>query len=125
MAARANEVFSPDKVGVVVKGHFAQGQDLVLAAQAYGIAKPPTQNDDTLVLRKLPLSMQETIRAVIYANLDRPAGEQRYSIQFAWAPGSDYELTIWETPADPKTAGSVGGITILLKTTVPPPKATP
>lgn len=64
----------------------------------------------------IPGGMQEAIRATIYYALSTTPPTQ---ITFAWAPGYDYELSIWEAP-DTKT--SKGGITILIKSRYPDDK---
>jgi hypothetical protein len=55
----------------------------------------------------------EAERAAVYRNLQR---EKPYGMTFAWAPGYDYEVTVWESPP---TAASPGWITVLIKTRYP------
>ncbi len=64
-------------------------------------------------LEQLPGSIQEAFRSIVYYALstDPPT-----PITFAWAPGYDYELTIWYVPDTPPTRG---GITLLLKSRYP------
>jgi hypothetical protein len=64
-------------------------------------------------LAKLPGSFQEAFRSVVYYALST---EPPSPITFAWAPGYDYELTIWHSPDTPPTKG---GITVLLKSRYP------
>lgn len=64
-------------------------------------------------LDQLPVGVHEALRALIQSALTRPA---RQPITFAWAPGYDYELTIWDVSATPETPG---GITVLLRSRYP------
>lgn len=67
-------------------------------------------------LTGIPMSMQEALRAIIYQALSTTPPTQ---ITFAWAPGYDYELTIWQAP---DTRATRGGITVLLKSRYPDDK---
>ncbi len=60
-----------------------------------------------------PPAILEAERAAVYRNLQR---EKPYGMTFAWAPGYDYEVTVWESPP---TAASPGWITVLIKTRYP------
>ena len=57
--------------------------------------------------------MQEAIRAVIF---DALGTKPPTPITFAWAPGYDFEVSIWQAP---DTRTSRGGITILIKSRYP------
>lgn len=61
------------------------------------------------VLRRLPPTIRDAQRAVVYKNLER---EEPYGMTFAWAPAYDHEVTVWESPP---TEVSVGWVTVLLK----------
>ena len=64
-------------------------------------------------LTTIPKSMQLTIQQIIhYALGTKPPT----TVVFAWAPGYDYELNIWQAP-DAKV--TKGGITVLIKTRYP------
>jgi hypothetical protein len=63
-------------------------------------------------LDQLPPAIHEAIRGAVHSALQR---EPRSPVTFAWAPGYDYELSIWDTPA----AGTPGGVTIFLRTRFP------
>lgn len=117
MGARASDAFGPDKIETADETHFAPGKDLSSSADMAGIAKNP---QDKAVLAAIPGSIKEALRAAIYENLLRPKAS-RCTVLFAWAPAVDYELTIWEVSAASTIPGSRGGITILLKTKMPPP----
>jgi hypothetical protein len=58
-------------------------------------------------LDKLPGSLKETLRGVIYYSL---TSQPARPINFAWAPAYDSELTVWEFGC---------GITVLLKSRYP------
>jgi hypothetical protein len=60
-----------------------------------------------------PPTILEAERAVVYRNLQR---DRPYGMTFAWAPGYDYEVTVWESPP---TEASPGWITVLIKTRYP------
>jgi mannosyltransferase OCH1-like enzyme len=64
----------------------------------------------------IPGGMQEAIRATIYQALSTEPPTQ---ITFAWAPGYDYEMSMWQAP---DTNTSKGGITILIKSRYPDDK---
>ncbi len=67
-------------------------------------------------LNDIPKSIQEALRSVMYYALSTTPPTQ---ITFAWAPGYDYELTIWHAPDAPATKG---GITVLIKSRYPDDK---
>lgn len=121
MAERVNWALgNRENITAVKAAHFRQGQDLVDAAKALGIAVSQEEID---TFAAWPLGMREAVRAAIYASLTR---DQRVPITFAWAPGYDYELSIWEAAGSEK---SLGGMTILMKSRYPleaePPGARP
>ena len=66
-------------------------------------------------LAKIPPSIQKALQEVIYYALDPKSPTP---INWAWAPGYDYELTIWEVP-DNKVTKTPGGITLLVKSAYP------
>src|SRR5438552_829243 len=85
--AAKREAFAPGKplgTGLVVK----KGTTLYNAWQDY--------------LKQLPGSFQETLRGIIYYALSTKPPTH---ITFAWAPGYDYELTIWHAPDTSATRG--------------------
>lgn len=67
-------------------------------------------------LAKLPVSFQEAFRSVVYHALST---QPPTPIVFAWAPGYDFEFTMWQSPDTPPTKG---GITILMKSRYPTDK---
>lgn len=64
-------------------------------------------------LALMPVSFQEAFRSVVYHALST---EPPTPIVFAWAPGYDYEMTMWHAPDTPPTKG---GITLLMKSRYP------
>jgi hypothetical protein len=108
-----NAAFSRDNIGQIVPKRelFAPGRSLVQGV----VIKEGTRLHALWVeyLGKLPGSFQEVLRSTIYYSLST---EPPTPIVFAWAPGYDYELTIWHSPDTPPTKG---GITILMKSRYP------
>ncbi|HZZ35930.1 MAG TPA: hypothetical protein VFE03_09410 [Caulobacteraceae bacterium] len=64
-------------------------------------------------LAKMPPAVHETIRGVIYSALTT---EPPTPVTFAWAPGYDFEVTVWQAP---DTSLTRGGITVMLKSRYP------
>lgn len=64
-------------------------------------------------LRSWPESLKMAIRAALYSAVRR---RPRVPVTMAWAPGYDFELTVWEAPG---TRESVGEVTILLRSRYP------
>jgi hypothetical protein len=90
---------------------FAPGKPL--AAGIVVQSKMALHGDWTGYLKQIPQSMQEALRSTIFHALSTKPPTQ---ITFAWAPGYDYELTIWHAPDTRKTRG---GITVLIKSRYP------
>jgi len=66
--------------------------------------------------RQIPDAFRETLRSIIYHALSTKPATQ---ITFAWAPGYDFELTMWQAP---DTSATKGGITVLVKSRYPADK---
>jgi hypothetical protein len=62
---------------------------------------------------QIPDSLQAALIAILRSNLRRNARKQMI---VSWAPGYDWELTVWETAS---TSASRGGITIQIKSRYP------
>ena len=60
-----------------------------------------------------PSGIQAAVRAVLADNLRR---DGTVPVTFAWAPGYDFEVSIWDVR---DTAETAGGITILFKSRYP------
>jgi hypothetical protein len=64
-------------------------------------------------LDSIPGGLRQSLLAFIHHNLSQST---RLSMTWAWAPGYDYEVSLWECPG---TRVSPGGITIMLRTRYP------
>jgi hypothetical protein len=62
---------------------------------------------------QIPPSIQEALIAILRSNLRRDVRKQMI---VSWAPGYDWELTVWETAS---TSASRGGITMQIKSRYP------
>lgn len=104
-----NTAFGRDGIKKMVahREKFAPGKPL--AAGVVVTDQMAIHDSYAAYISDMPLSIQEAIRSVIYYALDTKPPTQ---ITFAWAPGYDYELTIWHAPDAAKTRG---GITVLVK----------
>lgn len=109
-----NKHFAADRIQAFAaerRQHFAPGKGLDLAFLAE--AGTPLHRAWRSYLEKIPPSISESLRAVIHTAL---ATEPPTPLTFAWAPGYDYELTIWQAPDTEQTRG---GITLLIKSRYP------
>ena len=111
-----NNAFSKDNIPKLVKQREAFCPGKPIGAGIIVNAKMALHADWIKYLDRIPGSIQETIRSVIYYSLGTTPPTQ---ITFAWAPGYDYEVTIWQA-SDTRT--SRGGITVLLKSRYPDDK---
>jgi hypothetical protein len=108
-----NTAFGRDGIAELAKHRedFAPGKPL--PAELIVHSKMPLHDDWAKYVNSIPRSMQEALRSTIYYALSTNPPIQ---ITFAWAPGYDYELTIWDAP---DTNVTKGGITVLLKSRYP------
>jgi hypothetical protein len=67
-------------------------------------------------IQSLPLSIQVTLRAVLWENLNR---FEPLPVHWAWTPGYAPEVSVWEVPGAEREPGA---ITIYLRT---PPLGAP
>ncbi len=106
--AVANETVPGDTtfIGGLGTGSVTLGQ----LARALSVAKNQFHQD---FIDSIPEGMRQCLTALIRHDLSR---NPRLPITWSWAPGYDYELTVWECPG---TSVSPGGITVLLKTRYP------
>ena len=72
-----------------------------------------TLNSVVSAVDATPPGISEAMRALIYQNLNRPL---RALMTFGWAPGYDWELSVWESPGSAQTRPS---ITVLVKSRYP------
>jgi hypothetical protein len=108
-----NVAFSRENIHLLAakRESFAPGKPLASG----DVIKPGTRLHALWVeyVAKLPESFQEAFRSVVYHALST---EPPTPIVFAWAPGYDYEFTMWHSPDTPPTKG---GITLLVKSRYP------
>src|SRR6266581_6063539 len=104
MAEIANARFSRERISDIDLAWLAPGTGLAEIADKLEIATTPPERQ---YLSSWPVGQQEALRAAIYSALNR---EPRLPVTFMWAPGYDYELSIFETAG---TAESRGGMSIL------------
>lgn len=64
-------------------------------------------------LDTLPGSFHETLRGIVYYAL---TAKPPIPVTFAWAPGYDFELNVWQAPDAAETRG---GVTVLIKSRYP------
>jgi hypothetical protein len=96
--AKRKDLFAPGTdpdYGFLMESH----PGLVSAWQAY--------------LKEMPLGIRTGLRAIIHHALST---EPPTAVTFAWAPGYDYEMTVWQAP---DTKATKGGITVLIKSRYP------
>jgi hypothetical protein len=62
---------------------------------------------------RMPDTFHESLNAIIRTALSTSPPTE---VTFAWAPGYDYELTLWQAPDTQLTRG---GVTVLLKSRYP------
>lgn len=112
--AQMNRHFGADRIQTLAaqrRDHFAPGAPLDLSF----LLEPdtPLQRAWSRHLATAPGSFLEVLRGVIHHALST---EPPTPVTFAWAPGYDFEVTVWQA-ADTKTTR--GGITVLLKSRYP------
>jgi hypothetical protein len=110
-----NRAFGREKIDQLVSDRdaFAPGQALGSAVKLFFPEQSPLFKDLVLYTDSLPESFQEIIRTTIYHALST---NPPTLITFAWAPGYDFELNIWQAPDTRETRG---GITMLVKSRYP------
>lgn len=112
--AELNRRFGKDGIQELAKErreHFAPGRPLDLSF--LHAADSPLQRPWAGYIGQAPGSFQDAVRGIIHYALstDPPT-----PVTFAWAPGYDFELSLWHA-AD--TRATRGGITVLLKSRYP------
>jgi hypothetical protein len=111
-----NSAFSKDNIPKLVKQRAAWCEGQKLATGVVIDSKVLLHSDWAKYLDQIPGALQEAIRSTIYYALGTTPPT---AITFAWAPGYDYELSIWQAP---DTRTSRGGITVLIKSRYPDDK---
>jgi hypothetical protein len=92
---------------------WAPGRSLSQIAREARTAPPDLLERWAAFLDTMPAAIQETIRAVAYAAL---SADPPVEVTFAWAPGYDFEVTVWQAP---DTTTTRGGITLLVRSRYP------
>lgn len=108
MAASASGMFGAEGIKNLKAEAFAPGVSLSDAVSSLGIARTRYQKD---YLASWPESQQEAIRATLHSAITRGV-----PVSFAWAPGYDYEVSVWEAASTPE---SRSWITVLLRSRYP------
>ena len=109
-----NSTFGAEQIGEVDPEPFAPGGDgaatLSEAFQAVGV---DLDGATAGFVDAWPTAIQAAVRAAVFENLSR---DGRVPITFAWAPGYDFEVSMWDVRDSSET---VGGMTILFKSRYP------
>jgi hypothetical protein len=102
---------------VARRADFAPDAPLHTALARHGAAEgTPLHHALRNHLSSLPGAISETLRATIHHALGTNPPTH---ITFAWAPGYDHEITVWQAP---DTKDTKGGITVLIKSRYPDDK---
>ena len=114
LLSRLNAEFSEDRIDRFQKekaDRFAPGRRI----EADLMCEPgtPLHRAFEAYLTTMPGAVHEALRATIAQALSTSPPTP---IAFAWAPGYDFEITVWQAPDSRLTKG---GITVLLKTRYP------
>ena len=115
LLGKLNRLFSrPDVIETRERRElFAPGKRLRDAAQGLGVMPSGASANWLAFLDLIPESLHEAIRAIVYSAL---SAKDPVEVTLSWAPGYDYELTVWQAP---DTASTRGGITLLIRTRYP------
>lgn len=114
ITGRLNERFRRGEIDEMSIEPFLGDESLADIASGQGIVGDP-ESISYVILDSIPQGMQAALKALIAQNLSREPGD-RWEMTFAWAPGYDYQLSLWEAPS---TVVSRAGITVMLQTRYP------
>jgi hypothetical protein len=114
ITGRLNDRFRHGEISEVDIAPFLGDDSLADIAFGMDIVGDP-DSVSYAILDAIPQGMQAALRALIVHNLSR-APADRWEMTFAWAPGYDYEVNLWEAPS---TVVSRAGITVMLRTRYP------
>ena len=106
-----NVAFGAERIGDVDPATFTPGDGTLSAA--FVEAGVDLEDETQRYIDGWPSGIQAAVRATLHENLAR---EGRVPVTFAWAPGYDFEVTIWDVRDSTETAG---GITVLFKSRYP------
>ena len=107
-----NATFGPERVMELDPSPLSPGSGASLSEALLEMGVPLDRATAQYV-EGWPSGIQAAVRAVLHDNLRRDAV---VPITFAWAPGYDFEVTIWDVL---DTAETAGGITLLFKSRYP------
>lgn len=108
-----NVAFGAERIGELDPAAFAPGDGAETLAAAFLQVGVELDDATARYVDTWPTALQAAVRATVHENLAR---DGRVPITFAWAPGYDFEVTIWDVRDTSETAG---GITVLLKSRYP------
>ena len=107
-----NSTFGPQGIREMDASVFAADADLSLS-QSFQRAGVELEEATAAFVDGWPTGIKAALRAVLHDNLTR---DGTVPVTFAWAPGYDFEISIWDVR---DTAETAGGITILFKSRYP------
>lgn len=115
MLHELNYKFGRDQIQATAgrKDMYAPGEQIVGALIAGDTPLAPAFKD---YFAQMPGAIHETLRSVIHHALSTTPPTH---VSFAWAPGYDWEITVWQAP---DTRTTKGGITLLIKSRYPDDK---
>jgi hypothetical protein len=108
-----NVAFGAANIGELDPAPFAPGGDAGRLSEALRAAGVDLDDATAAYVEGWPTALKAAVQAAIFENLSR---DGRVPITFAWAPGYDYEVSIWDVRDASET---VGGMTILFKSRYP------
>ena len=115
MARRANAALTAESLGGVDPDLFAEGRPLVEGLQALGVIE---NEEEAAYVAAFPSGLQEAVRALLHDNI---ASGMPLDVTFAWAPGYDDELALWQVADGEHTRG---GITVMVRSRFPDDRGT-
>jgi hypothetical protein len=110
MARRANTTLTAEGLAGVDSALFAEGRSLVEALQELGVI---VNDEEASYIAAFPSGLQEAVRALVHDNI---ASGAPLDMTFAWAPGYEDELSLWQVADGDHTTG---GITVFIRSRFP------
>ena len=114
ITGRLNDRFRHGRIDEVSIEPFLSELSLADIAFALDVVDEPG-SISYVILDSIPQGMQAALKALVTHNLTREPAD-RWEMTFAWAPGYDFEVRMWEAPS---TVVSRAGITVMLRTRYP------
>ena len=108
-----NVAFGADRIGDLDPVAFAPGDGAETLSGAFLQVGVELDDATARFVDGWPSALQAAVRATVHENLAR---DGRVPITFAWAPGYDFEMTVWDVRDSTETAG---GMTVLFKSRYP------